>query len=263
MSLQQISSFQKKLVRKISNGQRILSIYLTLGFPSLDQFRKIAHEIAIHGADIIEIGIPFSDPMADGPIIQHSSKIALDAGVVPQDAWPIIKELKQTTDVDIAIMTYGNIPLQYRYDEFIRMCKKSGVDALILPDIPPEHYPVEFEILDSVFLVPPNADESRINYLTSQSSGFIYVMSRLGITGLGAESDHRTRQVYKQISSIEPKLPKLQGFGINSRKAVRESIDAGADGVIIGSEILRIISETGNMETVVNFIQDIREELDT
>ncbi|MCY3413981.1 MAG: tryptophan synthase subunit alpha [Candidatus Heimdallarchaeota archaeon] len=243
------SSLEILLRDKIDKGRKILSAYVMLGYPTLDKSIKLIEQIDQY-VDIIEIGIPFSDPIADGEIIQHASKIALANGITIDKAWEVIKKLNIKEDVGLVLMTYANILLNVEIPVDI-------VDSFIIPDLPIDE---EFSHhMPYTSIISPNSSEKRISMNVKNTNGFVYLVSNLSTTGGQFIVDKRNINIINKIRLIDRMKPILIGFGISNTSDIESVLNTGADGIIIGSEI---ISKLDKNENAVDYIKNIRTFLD-
>lgn len=254
-------TIRELLEKKIKSGVGGFAAYLMLGYPDYETSIESMVEAAKNGADIIEIGIPFSDPIADGPIIQHAGNVAIKNNVQPSDAWNAVREIRKRTKALPLIMTYANIPMQYGFDNFSKDAYQAGVRGIILPDMPPELYPTELESLDPIFLVSPLTISERLNLLIEKSRGFIYLVSNLGITGEQRSYDQRLIKLIDHIKKVDPNLPKLLGFGIHNKNSTKAALRIGMDGVIVGSALLESLGDNGNIPKMINLVKEITQGL--
>jgi tryptophan synthase alpha chain len=240
----------KDLFNKKKN--RILSMYCTAGYPELESTREVIRALEKNGADLIELGMPYSDPLADGPVIQASSVRALQNGMSISKLFEQLEGLRKETSIPIILMGYLNPLLQYGFEKFCARASEVGIDALIIPDIPIYEYEKEYrEIirkhgLDFIFLVTPETPEERIRKLDSLSSGFLYAVSSSSITG--SDKDFSAVEQYLvRLKKMGLKNPLLVGFGIRD-KASFESACAHASGAIIGTAYIKAISNGEKIE---------------
>jgi tryptophan synthase alpha chain len=230
-------------------GQRSLLIcYATAGYPDAQSTKEIVATIINAGADIIEIGIPFSDPIADGPIIQEASFVALSNGMTPSKSLQVVKDIRnEFSEIPIILMTYSNILVKTGMSNFIRMAARSGADGFILPDMPIEESSdyVNEAIrcnLATIFLASPNTNEKRLQDIASKSKGFLYLISTYGTTGIRSSFDPSTANYIRSAKRIVgSSLPIAVGFGISKPQHARFMIDEGADAIIVASAIKNII----------------------
>ncbi len=247
-------------------GHVALMPYVTVGYPSLEATLEVVPLLASNGCDIVELGIPFSDPLADGITIQQASFKALERGVTPQICLEIAGQLRKKVDIPLVFMTYFNPVFSYGLEKFVNACHKSGVDGLIIPDLPPEEG-LELEALtqkqgiDLIYLLAPTSTPERIRLVAKRSRGFIYLVSLTGVTGARASlpSDleafvTRVRQVAKQ--------PLCVGFGISTPEQAKR-VAGSSDGVIVGSRLIQLMETEGNfLAPVSHFIKGLRHALD-
>ncbi|PST82621.1 tryptophan synthase subunit alpha [Pedobacter yulinensis] len=228
--------------------QNILSIYYTAGYPALNDTLRIAEELEAAGADLLEIGFPYSDPVADGPVIQGSSKIALDNGMNLKLLFEQLKDLRSRVNIPVLLMGYVNPMLQFGVENFCRACKEVGVDGCIVPDLPmaeyERHYKTLFGSYDlcNIFLITPQTSEERIRKIDSLSRGFIYLLSSSATTGKNLDVSEDTEAYFSRIQSMNLKNPLMIGFGIHDRHTFKKTA-AYASGAIIGSAFVKNIGE--------------------
>jgi len=232
---------------KKEQNEGVLIPFITAGDPNFEKTIEIGNLLFDAGADILELGIPFSDPIADGPTIQASSQRALENGITPIKVMAIARKLSHRGP--LVFMTYYNIPLQYGIERFVVDAKNNGVAGLIIPDLPLEEAQPVMEIckrnkLAFILFVTPTTDEARISQILKKSTGYVYLVSNLAVTGEQKSVANLTKQLVANIQKTARSfnMPISVGFGISSEKHVREIIDAGADGVIIGSAIINKIN---------------------
>lgn len=245
--------------------KNILSVFYTAGFPSLDSTVCIAKFLHAAGADIIEIGIPFSDPVADGPTIQESNKVALDNGMHLRLIIDQVKEIrKQKIDLPVILMGYLNPVMQYGIEGFIKDAANAGVDGLILPDMPLHEYEenykslFEAENLCNTFLISPTTSEERIRKIDAATRGFVYAVSASSITGAkGAFTDDQYRY-FERLQQMKLMNPLLVGFGISSHETFSSACKYAA-GAIVGSAFINFLKSSKNLEEdIVTFVKDLK-----
>ena len=224
-----------------SEGRRALMPFLTAGDPSVEHTADIIALLAEAGADIVELGIPYSDPLADGPSIQASSQRALDRLVTPPKVLDMVREARGRTDVPLVLMTSYNLVLRYGLTRFAADAREAGADGAILTDLPPEEATPWKEAADArslatIFLVAPTSTLARIRLVAEHTTGFVYCVSRTGVTGARAEMAAELRQFLSQVRAATDK-PLCVGFGISTPEHVREVIGM-ADGAVIGSALV-------------------------
>lgn len=259
--LESQSLIRKRLQDNIQKGKKSIATYLMLGYPTLQTSVNAMLELAKFDVDIIEIGFPFSDPIADGPVIQHASTIALQQGVTIENLWDTVSRLSSETNALPLVMTYGNIPYQYGLEKFSKDGRQVGVKGLILPDVPPKYFPQELQALNPIFLASPLTNNNRLQELVNKTTGFLYLVSHLGITGETAQIDSRLIQLIKKIKEIDNTLPKLLGFGISDKYSVRNALNLGSDGIIIGSALIKTLSPKNDFSKLDLLMKEITDEL--
>lgn len=247
-----------------SKKKNILNVYFTAGFPRIDDTIVIAKALEEAGADIIEIGIPFSDPVADGPTIQASNKVALDNGMTLKRLLSQVKELRKTMKLPIILMGYINPVMQYGVEKFAREASEIGVDGLILPDLPLKEFEEEYkELFDSLnlcntFLISPTTTEDRIRRIDASTDGFIYAVSATSITG--AKGDFADEQIryFEKLQKMKLKNPFLIGFGISNHATFSKASEYGA-GAIVGSAFINLLRESNDIPTdIKKFVSAIK-----
>lgn len=235
-----------KLFETKRNG--ILSVYFTAGYPALEDTVPTIAELAAHGVDMIEVGIPFSDPMADGPVIQHSSTVALANGMTLKKLFSQLDGIREKTAVPLVMMGYLNPIMQYGIENFCRSCAETGIDGVIIPDLPFADYLRDVKPLAEkyglhcIMLITPETSEERIRRIDSLTSGFIYMVSTASTTGARDSFDDKTLEYFERINGMGLRNPRMIGFGI-SNKATFESASRYASGAIIGSAFIRLVGD--------------------
>ena len=239
-----------------------LNIYFTAGVPQLNDTAQIMKTIQSAGADMIEVGIPYSDPVADGPVIQKSDELALQNGMTIAKLFEQLKTVKDEINIPVILMGYLNPVLKFGFEKFCQECQASGVSGLILPDLPPIEFEKKYQkILEQyginfTFLVTPETSDERIQYLDSLSSGFLYAVSSSSTTGTNQEIDNDA--YFKRLKSLNLKNPILIGFSIKN-KTDFDKVTQHADGAIIGSAFAKILLENENWESkAAEFIKSIK-----
>ncbi|MES2418087.1 MAG: tryptophan synthase subunit alpha [Bacteroidota bacterium] len=241
----------------------ILSIYYTAGYPGLNDTLKIAEALEKTGADFLEIGFPYSDPVADGPIIQASSKQALDNGMTLHLLFEQLKDLRTTVTIPILLMGYVNPVLQFGVEKFCKACAEIGVDGCIIPDLPmyeyEELYHTYFEEnnLSNIFLVTPQTSDERIRKIDSLSNAFIYLLSSAATTGKNLDVSANARAYFARIHDMKLNNPLMIGFGISDRKTF-DSANEYASGAIIGSAFVKSLTAGKLIENVNEFMRKFR-----
>lgn len=243
--------------------ENILSLYFTAGFPNLNDTLTILKHLDESDVDMIEIGFPYSDPLADGPVIQESSGQAIENGMTLNILFEQLQSLRNTTQKPIVLMGYLNVVLQFGEAAFIEKCAEVGVDGIIIPDMPLHYYLSNFKELcegnqvSNVLLITPETSEERITQLDSYSSGFIYLVSSNSITGSTNASTFQT-DYYQRIQNMKLQNPHLIGFGVHDRKTFETVCEFGS-GAIIGSAFIKHLNKNGtSRESIVTFVDSIR-----
>lgn len=243
----------------------ILSIYFTAGYPNLTDTGKIIKELEKNGIDLIEVGIPFSDPMADGPTIQESGTLALKNGMNLKLLFEQIKEVRKEVELPLLLMGYLNPIMQYGIENFCKKCKEVGVDGAIIPDLPFNDYSTKyksiFETYDIkvIMLITPETSEERIRLIDENTDGFIYMVSSASTTGAQKSFDDKKVEYFQKINSMKLRNPRLIGFGI-SNKATLEIAQSYANGAIIGSKFITLLKDNNTIEKAV---QELKNTLKT
>ncbi len=239
----------EKFAELAERGERAFVCYVVAGYPDIDTSHKVIDALVKGGADIIEIGIPFSDPIADGPTIQEASHSALERGVTPENALQLAKAVrKKYPKLPLLAMTYFNILVHHGIERFMSQAKASGIDGFILPDVPVEEAEAYSAIasklgLATVFLVSPNTSHDRLKKIVNSSSGFLYLVSVYGITGARKSFEDYTINAIRNVKQAAvDKIPVAVGFGISTPTHVQFMIRAGADAIIVGSAIINRIA---------------------
>ncbi len=250
----------------LSQDHKALIAYITVGYPSIEDTLKMVPILASSGCDIVELGIPFSDPIADGVTIQRASFHALQNGVTPKVCLEVAKELSQKTEIPLVFMTYFNPVFSYGLEKFCGACASSGVSGLIIPDLPLEEGSeletiTQRQGLDLIYLLAPTSTKERIELVAQKSRGFIYLISVTGVTGARDSLPTDLEVFVARVKQIA-KQPLCVGFGISTPEQAKR-VAGIADGVIVGSRIIQLI-ETGDnfMSTIGNFIKELRQALD-
>lgn len=243
--------------------KNILSIYYTAGYPKLGDTVAIAEELERSGADLLEIGFPYSDPVADGPVIQASSKAALDAGMTLKMLFEQLKDLRKTVSIPVLLMGYVNPLLQYGVANFCKSCAEVGVDGCIVPDLPmaeyEEFYAGDFAAhgLTNIFLVTPQTAPERIQKIDSLSNGFIYLLSSSATTGQNLKVSEGTEAYFSRIAALKLKNPTMIGFGISSKETFDKACQY-ANGAIIGSAFVKNLKADDVSGSVKEFMKNFK-----
>lgn len=251
-----------RIEQKLQEDKKILSIYFSAGYPNLKDTIQIIQDLEKNGIDMIEIGLPFSDPLADGPIIQASSTTALHNGITSQILFDQLVDIRKTVSIPLVIMGYFNPILQYGVEAFCKKCAEIGIDGLIIPDLPVDVYADEYKAtfekygLINIFLITPQTSEERIRFIDSVSSGFIYMVSSASVTGSSAGFGSTQEDYFKRIADMKLKNPQVIGFGINNAATFNQATQY-AKGAIIGSAFITHLKENGSSK-IADFVKAIR-----
>jgi tryptophan synthase alpha chain len=243
--------------------ERVLSIYFTAGFPHLEDTVPVMEAIQAGGADIIEIGVPYSDPIADGPTIQDSNKIALDNGMSMKKLFEQLKGFRAKIHIPVVLMGYLNPIIQFGMEDFCKKCKEVGIDGLIVPDLPMQQYLDEFKSLFeeyglvNTFLISPQTSEKRIREIDENTDGFIYMVSSHSITGAKSGISKEQIAYFKRVQDMNLKNPRLIGFGISDAETFTTA-SSYSHGAIIGSAFIKTIKDSKNLgEDIKNYLQSV------
>lgn len=245
-----MSKIKNKFLELESKNQKALIAYVVAGYPSEKDTLSAIRGLVKGGADIIEIGLPFSDPLADGPVIQNASYIALQNGINLSKFLNLVKKIRKETDLPLVLMTYTNLLYKQGYDKFIVLAKKAGIDGFILPDMAIEEAEEYLKAIrknkaDSIFLISPNTSSKRIKKIVLASSGFLYLVAVFGTTGKQQKIQQYTINAIKNTKKlVNGKIPIGVGFGVSNPQQAKFFIQKGADAVIVGSAFLRLIEKT-------------------
>jgi tryptophan synthase alpha chain len=259
---------EKKFNVLKTKGEKALVVYLTAGDPNLEKTKEIVMALDQAGVDILEIGVPFSDPTADGPIIQAASQRALKAGTNLRDILKMIKEIRKFSQIPIVLFGYYNPIYIYGSKKFADDAKDAGVDGILVVDLPPEEAQelrcyTDLLGIDFISLIAPTTDNVRIRKIVGKASGFLYYISVTGVTGTAKPSLENVKTDVKRIRNLS-KLPIVVGFGITSPKQAGQ-IAALSDGIVIGSAIVKLIGENGNRKNlshiVSSFARDVKKAI--
>ena len=252
----------KSISELFNTDKKLVSIYFTAGFPQLPDTIEIIENLEKSGVDLIEIGLPFSDPLADGPTIQESSTKALRNGMTTELLFEQLSDIRQRVNIPLIIMGYFNPVMQYGVEAFCQKCEDIGIDALILPDLPLREYQLHYkEIfnrhgLDLIYLITPQTPEERIRAIDEMSNSFIYMVSSSSTTGAKAGFSEENQGYFKRIADMKLKNPTLVGFGISDKNSFDQAT-AHSQGAIIGSAFIKHI-ETQGIDQISSFVQNLK-----
>ncbi len=256
-----MSLIKSSIENIITKNEKVLSVFLTAGFPARENFVALAVGLLDAGADMLEIGIPFSDPLADGAVIQQSSQAALESGVTVRDVLSFIQEIKKQTGKPIIAMGYANPILHYGVNNFFRDAANAGTDGVIVPDIPIEEYDDFFNVdkqnLDVILLATSASGEARIKMIDEKSSGFVYCVSVLGTTGVRGKFSPAEIEAIQSTRAQITNNKMLVGFGISTPENIKQ-VAPHCDGVIVGSAIIKSLMNETKSSTYENTCSLVR-----
>jgi tryptophan synthase alpha chain len=236
--------------------KNILSVYFTAGFPRPGSTPAIIRALEAGGVSMIEVGIPFSDPLADGPVIQQSSTVALRGGMTLARLFAELAPLREETRVPLILMGYLNPIMQYGFENFCRSCREAGVSGMIIPDLPFDEYTREYKPvadrhdLKVIMLITPETSDERVRLIDERTDGFIYMVSSAAVTGARSRFDEERQAYFHRINGMALRNPRLIGFGI-SNKPTLDAAFANASGAIIGSKFVSLLAEHDTPEEAV------------
>ncbi len=251
-----------RINKKLQEDKKLLSIYFTAGYPALNDTVQIIQDLEKNGVDMIEIGLPFSDPLADGPTIQDSSTAALKNGMHTALLFEQLKDIRKTVSIPLIIMGYFNPMLQYGVEAFCKKCHEIGIDGLIMPDLPLDVYQADYEAifkkygLVNVFLITPQTSDARIHQIDAASNGFIYMVSSASVTGSKSGFGDTQTDYFKRIAAMQLNTPQVVGFGIKDEETFKAATK-NTNGAIIGSAFIKHLTENG-VSSIADFVKKIR-----
>jgi len=263
-----MSKIKEKFAELETKNQKALIAYIMTGFPNEKATIATIRGLVKGGVDIIELGFPFSDPLADGPMIQNASTLSLKKGTKINKFFNIVKKIRKETDIPLVLMTYTNILYHMGYAKFISEAKKAGIDGFILPDMSieesKEYLDASKNNADTIFLISPNTGKKRIQKIAKTSTGFLYLVAVYGTTGVKTGIKNYTLKAIKDVKKqTKGKIPIGVGFGVSTPEDVKKYIKAGADAVIVGSAYLKLIEKTpqNQLESkVVSFTKSLKKQ---
>ncbi|WP_407428722.1 tryptophan synthase subunit alpha [Arcticibacter sp.] len=244
-------------------NKSVLSIYFTAGYPALNDTLDIAEALEKAGADFLEIGIPYSDPLADGPVIQKSSLAAINNGMTIKVLLEQLKDLRKRVSIPVFLMGYFNPVLQYGVERFCEACAEVGVDGMIIPDLPMYEYEELYQDcfkkhnLSNVFLITPQTSDERIRHIDELTNGFIYLLSSASTTGKNLDLSAKTDEYFSRIKNMNLKNPAIVGFGISDHASFSKASEY-ASGAIVGTAFVRQLESENYREKIPAFIQSLK-----
>ena len=253
---------QNRIDLKFKEDKKLLSIYFSAGFPNLEDTVPILKNLQASGVDMVEIGLPFSDPLADGPTIQESSTKALQNGMTTQKLFDQLQGIRKHIDIPLVLMGYFNPMMQYGIEKFCEQCEAIGIDGLIIPDLPVDVYHEEYKSLFekhglyNMFLITPQTSDERIRYIDDVSNGFIYMVSSAAVTGAQSSFGATQAEYFKRVANMNLKTETIVGFGISNADTY-QTATAHSRGAIIGSAFIKFLQKEG-VDNIKYFVAQTR-----
>lgn len=241
--------------------RKLLSLYFCAGCPEKDMTADVILAMQRHGIDMIEVGIPFSDPLADGPVIQSAGTVALKNGMTLETLFGQLDAIKSQVNIPLVLMGYLNVIMHYGYERFCQRCVECGVSGFIIPDLPFDDYLNEIKPLADrynlrcIMMITPETSEERIRFIDRNTDGFIYMVSSASITGAQQNFDEAKQKYFQRINAMNLHNPRMIGFGISNRQTL-ESAQNNAAGAIIGSKFVTLLRATGNADEALSQLFD-------
>ena len=252
-----------RIDKKFQEDKKLLSIYFSAGHPSLEDTVPILKKLQAAKVDMVEIGLPFSDPLADGPTIQESSTQALSNGMTTDKLFSQLENIREYINIPLVLMGYFNPMMQFGIEKFCQCCESIGIDGLIIPDLPVDVYHEKYKVLFdkhglyNMFLITPQTPENRIRYIDKVSNGFIYMVSSASVTGAKNNFGDSQKDYFKRISGMRLSSPTVVGFGISNASTYSTAIEH-SNGAIIGSAFIKFLEDKG-VTKIADFINSIRD----
>ena len=246
-------------------GQKLLSIYFCAGCPTLENTGEVIKTLERKGIDMIEVGIPFSDPLADGPVIQSAGTVALRNGMTLKLLFSQLQEIKGEVQIPLVMMGYLNVIMHYGIEKFCQSCKDAGISGAIIPDLPFKDYmevvkPIADQYdLRIIMMITPETSEERIRFIDEHTDGFIYMVSSASITGAQQSFDDAKQAYFRRINDMNLKNPRMIGFGISNKQTLK-SAQENAAGAIIGSKFVTVLNETKDAEKAIDLLYEALEK---
>ena len=263
-----MSRIKEKFSELKTKKENALVSYIMVGYPSENATLSAIRGLVKGGADIIELGFPFSDPIADGPVIQKASTGSLNNGIKIEKFFKLVKKIRKETNIPLILMTYTNILYKQGYQKFIKNAKNAGIDGLILPDMAIEESKgylsaAQMQKMDTIFLVSPNTQKNRLSKIAKATSGFLYMVAVFGTTGIQTKIHQYTIDALKSTKRRVKNVPVGVGFGISNEKDVKKYVSVGADAVIVGSANIKIMETTPKSKlegTIFRFTKKLKDQ---
>ena len=262
--MSQATLVPNRINTRMADPKKVLSIYFTAGYPEKEDTTKVLQQLQDSGVDLVEIGLPFSDPLADGPTIQDSSTTALKNGMSTQLLFDQLKDIRKSIHIPLIVMGYFNPMLQYGVEDFLKECAQIGIDGIIMPDLPlaeyKQHYAAMYEKygIKNIFLITPQTSDARIREIDKASDSFIYLVSTASVTGSKSGLGPEQEAYFERIANMKLKNPLVVGFGIHDAHTFTQATKH-TSGAIIGSAFIKTITEKG-LAGIAPFIQSLRPE---
>ena len=251
-----------RIDQKFREDKKLLSIYFSAGYPSLEDTVPILKNLQAAGVDMVENGLPFSDPLADGTTIQESSTQALRNGITTEKLFTQLENIREHIDIPLVLMGYFNPMMQYGIEKFCQRCEAIGIDGLIIPDLPVDVYHEDYKALFdqhglyNMFLITPQTPKERIRYIDQVSNGFIYMVSSAAVTGAQSSFGNTQTDYFQRIANMNLNTPTVVGFGISNAQTY-EAASSHSRGAIIGSAFIKFLEKEG-VNKIEDFVQSIR-----
>jgi tryptophan synthase alpha chain len=261
------SRIQAKFLELNSKNEKALIVYTVVGYPNEKDTLTVIRGLIKGGADIIELGFPFSDPLADGSVIQNASMLSLDKGTNLEQFFRLVRKIRQESDIPLVLMTYTNILYHQNYEKFFRDIKNAGIDGVITPDMTIEESKEYLKAaknneIDTIFLVSPNTDKKRLEKIIRQTTGFLYLVAVYGTTGVQNKIQQYTIDALRRTKKVaKHKIPVGIGFGISTPDDAKHFIKQGADAVIVGSALIKLVEKTSSAKlgkTIASFTKKLK-----
>lgn len=253
-----MNKINKLFEQQRETGRKLLSLYFCAGCPTLEGTGDVIKTLQEHGIDMIEVGMPFSDPLADGPVIQSAGTVAIKNGMTADILFRQLTEIKDEVTIPLVWMGYLNIVMHYGFEEFFRRCAEAGISGVIIPDLPFDDYLNEVKPasdrydLRVIMMITPETSEERVRFIDEHTDGFIYMVSSASITGAQKSFDDAKVEYFRRIDSMSLRNPRMIGFGISNKQTL-ESAQANAAGAIIGSKFVTLLNESnGDTKLAIN-----------
>ena len=244
-----------------NKDRKLLSLYFCAGCPTLEGTGNVIKTLEKRGIDMIEVGVPFSDPMADGPVIQAAATRALKNGMTLRKLFTQLEQIKNEVQIPLILMGYLNVMMQYGFEAFFKKCAECGVSGAIIPDLPFKDYQeVVKSIADKydlrvIMLITPETSEERIRFIDDNTDGFVYMVSSAAITGAQKSFDDAKQEYFRRINAMQLRNPRMIGFGISNKQTL-EAAQSNAAGAIIGSKFVTLLNESKNADEALDKLFD-------